>query len=70
MRRIPDGSVFKPLQTRTETRSDATARAAREIIDTEATARAAKTERLRAARLARDESVPNIPVPKKTRVKT
>ena len=46
--------VFKPKPTAIETRHDATNRAARQIIGSEASAREAKTERLKAARLARD----------------
>lgn len=48
---LPDG-VFKPKRTAIETRQDAITKAARAIIDHEASARVMKTERLRAARLA------------------
>ena len=59
-----------PLTTRpsrTEARSEATTRLARQIIDTEAAAREAKTARLRAARLAAepDEEEAVAPAPKK-----
>lgn len=45
-------AVFKLKPSRQETKADTTTRAAREIIDGEASAREAKTQRLRAARLA------------------
>lgn len=45
-------ALFKPKPSRIETKADATTTAARAIIDSEAAARAAKTEKLRAARLA------------------
>ncbi len=45
-------TVFKLKPSRQETKADTTTRAAREIIDSEASAREAKTQRLRAARLA------------------
>lgn len=44
--------IFKPLPS--QLKEDATKRAAQAIIDGEANARAAKTERLRAARLAHE----------------
>jgi hypothetical protein len=47
-------AVFQLKPSRQETKADATTRAAREIIDSEAIAREAKTERLRAARLAQE----------------
>ena len=52
MKRMPDPGLFKPAPSRTEAKSDATSRVARQIVDLEAAARVAKTERLRAARLA------------------
>lgn len=48
--------VFKPKASQAETKSDATTRAARAIIDSEAAQRIAKTERLRAARRAKEDS--------------
>lgn len=45
---------FKPQPTRTESTRDTTSRVAREIIDSELVAMRTKTERLRAARLARE----------------
>lgn len=59
---LPDG-VFKPKRTAIETRQDAITKAARAIIDHEASARVMKTERLRAARLAA-ESRRAAPAPK------
>lgn len=47
-------TVFTPKPNRAETRADITSRIAREIIDQEVLARDAKTDRLRAARLARE----------------
>ncbi|MDN5928671.1 MAG: hypothetical protein L0I29_16505 [Hyphomicrobiales bacterium] len=49
---IPVDKVFKPKPSQAELRVDATTRAARAIISEEVNARDAKTERLRAARLA------------------
>lgn len=48
-------AVFKP--TPAQVKGDATTRAARAIIDQEASARDAKTARLREARLARDAAL-------------
>ena len=53
MRRVPEG-VFRPVPSWFEAKSDATTTMARKIVDSEVAARAAKTERLRAARVARD----------------
>lgn len=47
-------AVFQPKPSKQETKADTTTRAAREILDNEASAREAKTERLRAARLAHE----------------
>ncbi|TIO72315.1 MAG: hypothetical protein E5X74_32770 [Mesorhizobium sp.] len=47
---MAETSLFKP---KGDAKSEATARTARAIIEGEAAARQAKTERLRAARLAR-----------------
>lgn len=48
--------LFKPVPTRTESTRDTTSRVAREIIDSELGAVQAKTDRLRAARLAREQA--------------
>ncbi|WP_428249141.1 hypothetical protein [Ferrovibrio sp.] len=48
--------LFKPVPTRTESTRDTTSRVAREIIDSELGAQQAKTDRLRAARLAREQA--------------
>jgi hypothetical protein len=63
MKRRSEPSLFKPKLSQTEIRVDATTRAARAIVDEEATARDAKTERLRAARLAQ-EAIDGPPVQK------
>ena len=49
-----DTGTFKPNLSRLEARNEVTNRVAREIIDGEAAARMAKTERLRAARIAQE----------------
>ncbi|RWG59458.1 MAG: hypothetical protein EOQ64_04970 [Mesorhizobium sp.] len=54
---IPQG-IFKPKPTAIETKQDATTRAARQIVNGEAAAREQKTERLRLARLARQQIYP------------
>jgi len=64
---IPDGA-FKPKQSPNEAKTDTTTRVAREIIDSESAARLAKTERLRAARLAQEAGKPEAAAkPKKKR---
>lgn len=45
-------SIFKPTKSKAETKSEITDRTARAVIDAEANARDAKTERLKAQRLA------------------
>jgi len=47
-------SAFQPKSSKQEVKADATTRVARAIIDSEAAARDAKTERLRAVRLAQE----------------
>lgn len=47
-------AAFQPKPSKQEAKADVTTRVAREIIDSEASAREAKTERLRAARLAQE----------------
>ena len=64
MRRLPEG-VFTPTPSRIEAKSDSTTTIARKIVDFEVAARAAKTERLRAARLARDAEEIVIPIIKR-----
>jgi len=60
-------SVFTPTAVnKHETKGDVTTRVAREILDQETAARDAKTERLRAARLAREAAEASIPAAKKT----
>lgn len=68
MARTPEIGIFKPKPSDREGKSDATTRAAREIIDHATDARVAKTERLRASRLAKEadpESTPPKKAPKK-----
>ncbi|BAT58865.1 hypothetical protein GJW-30_1_01392 [Variibacter gotjawalensis] len=43
-----------PMPSRAEAKNEATSRAARQLIDSETAARLAKTNRLRAARLAQE----------------
>ncbi|MBP0574699.1 hypothetical protein J8J27_28725, partial [Mycobacterium tuberculosis] len=57
------------VPSKLETKSDATTRAARAIIDLEVAAREAKTERLRAARLARDAAAAPSEKPRSSRAK-
>jgi hypothetical protein len=61
---MPEG-VFKPTPSRIEAKSDATTAVARKIVETDAAARVAKTERLRAARLAREANENSVPLTKK-----
>ena len=49
---VSKDNLFAPAPNKAEAKSDATTRFAKQIIDTEAKARQAKTERLRAARMA------------------
>lgn len=64
MKHMPEPGLFKPAPSRTEAKSDTTSRVARQIVDLEAAARLAKTERLRAARLAQETEAP-VAAPKK-----
>ncbi len=61
-------TLFKPNRSKAETKADITDRTARGIMDSEAAKREAKTERLRAARLAAEEAAP-APVAAPTRRK-
>lgn len=64
----PDQGIFKQTPTRTESKNDATDKAAREIIMSEAAATAAKTAKLRAERLAREAlQAAEPPAPKEKR---
>lgn len=58
MKRMSDQGDFKPKQSRLELKSDAITISVRKIVESETAARNAKTERLRAARLARDAKEP------------
>ncbi|RTM05185.1 MAG: hypothetical protein EKK31_15990 [Hyphomicrobiales bacterium] len=66
MKSLPDTGLFKPVPSRTEAKTDTTSRVARQILDLEAKTRTAKTERLRAARLAQEADAPPAAPPKKT----
>jgi hypothetical protein len=65
---IPDG-VFKPNPTSGEKKRDVTARISQQIIDTEKSARDAKTRRLRLVREAKERAEPVI-TPVKARTKS
>lgn len=65
---IPDG-VFMPNPTSGEKKRDVTARAAQQIINTEKSAREAKTRRLRMVREAKEQAEPLI-TPVKARVRS
>lgn len=54
MKQVPQPELFKSTPPRDDANIDATTKAVRAIVDQEAAARIAKTERLRAARLARE----------------
>ena len=66
MRKPLDTGVFKPRPSQAETKSDATTRVVREILDIEETKRAEKTARLRAARKAKEEAEEAKPKPEKS----
>jgi len=66
---IPAG-IFKPTLTTGEKKSEATTRAAREIIDQENSKRDAKTARLRLARLERELEQQAVEPVAKRRAKT
>lgn len=54
MKQMPEPELFKSMPSKDDASVDATTKAVRAIVDQEAAARIAKTERLRAARLARE----------------
>lgn len=58
MTAIAETSLFRPVRLKAETRDEITSRVAREIVRSEAADRVAKTERLRAARLAVEAAEP------------
>jgi hypothetical protein len=74
MRRRSEPSLFQPKISASETKGDATTRAAQAIVDEEANARDAKTERLRATRLRKEAVEGTAPIKripeKKTRRKS
>ncbi|MGB3390651.1 MAG: hypothetical protein WBA88_22025 [Pseudaminobacter sp.] len=54
-------AVFQPKPSKQEAKADATTRLVQAIIDNEASAREAKTERLRVARLAQEAAAKPAP---------
>lgn len=58
---MPADVHVKPKASKLESRSEATTEAARTIIGAEVAARIAKTDRLRAARLAQEAAVAAVP---------
>ena len=56
MKPLIEPGISKPNLSRTEAKNDATTRAAKQIIKGETASRQAKTERLRKARAARDQT--------------
>ena len=60
-------AVFKPTQSKPETKADTTQKVARAIIDAEANAREAKTLKLREARLKWIAEQPEVVVTPKVR---
>lgn len=70
MNQLPVNTIFQPKSSKQEAKADVTTRVSREIMDSEAMAREAKTERLRAARLVLEAAAnPDAEAPKKTRRK-
>lgn len=64
---IPAANLFKPRQSKAETKADTTDHAARAIITAEAERRDAKTARLRQARLEREAMQPPAAAPARPR---
>ncbi|MGE0500872.1 MAG: hypothetical protein AB7I79_04335 [Rhizobiaceae bacterium] len=65
MKATPNAGMLKPSASQREAKSDTTTKVAWQIIDGEAAARSAKTERLRAARLAQESTETPEPPKKK-----
>lgn len=57
-------AVFRPRLNKQEAKADEITRNVRAILNAESTKRDTKTERLRAARLARDAQTPSAPAKK------
>lgn len=57
-------AVFRPKLNKQEAKADEITRNVRAIMNAEVTKRDSKTERLRAARLARDAQMPAAPIKK------
>lgn len=64
MAKLTKDTLFKASQPRSETVMDKTTRVVREMLDTEAEQREAKTQRLRKTRLEREAQTPDDPKPK------
>ena len=69
MQNLTENSIFKPKLSKSDSKSEATSRVAREILDSEAASRVAKSARLRAARLAREATETPAPAAKTVRRK-
>jgi hypothetical protein len=70
MKRRSEPGLFQPKLSASETKGDATTRAAQAIVDEETNARDAKTERLRAARLRKEAIEEPVPIKKLPEKKT
>lgn len=66
---ITEANLFKPKASKAESKADITNHAARAIIDDEAAKRAAKSARLRAARLENEAKLAEIAPPAKPAAK-
>ncbi len=64
MAKLTKDTLFKAPQPRSETVMDKTTRVVREMLDTEAEQREAKTQRLRKTRMEREARTPDDPKPK------
>jgi len=65
MKHASEPDFFKPMPPKAESKADITTRVARQIVEGEAAAAAAKTQRLRAARLAQKVSDIAVAAPRK-----
>lgn len=60
-------AIFRPKPSKQEAKADATTQLVRQIMDKETTTREAKTERLRRARLEKQNLEPAVPAKPKAR---
>ena len=65
MKHAIESAFFKPMPPKAESKADITTRVSRQIVEGEAAANAAKTQRLRAARLAQEVSGIAVAAPRK-----